>query len=74
MARYVGFLALKAEGTPGAHPSALCLQATDTQGWLNIWGAHLRGKRAAKIEILNIFYREHRQGRIEGMSKLAAVL
>jgi hypothetical protein len=52
-ARYGGFLALKAKSTPGAHPSALCLQPADTQGWLQIWGA--RGKRAAKIEILNIF-------------------
>jgi hypothetical protein len=46
------------------------LQATDTQGWLNIWGARLSGKRVAEIEILSVFYREYCQGR---MSMLAAV-
>jgi hypothetical protein len=68
-ARYIRFLALKTKKL-GAHQSAPCLQATDTQGWLNIWGARLSGERAAKIEILDIFYREYCQGR---RSKLAAV-
>jgi hypothetical protein len=48
------------------------LQATDTQGWLKIWGARLRGKRAIKIEIRNIFCGNSGKA-LEAMSKLAAV-
>jgi hypothetical protein len=68
-ARYVRFLALKAKSTRCASECSV-LASNRLQGWLNIWGARLSGKRVAKIEILSIFYREYCQ---ERMSKLAAV-